>query len=139
MSIAKHIERMAFHQSRMIHYSHLVRRALDFSPKQSGVDRPDIACILQAVSASRGISVAHIMGRSRLGPVFLARHIAIYISRRLTSHGIPDLARAFILCDKAVSSAIRSIKGRIETEPKLAIEIAHIEALCRKALEQFTK
>lgn len=77
-----------------------VRRALGLSESGAGAAKRGaskpvrIAAILEVVSRTLRVDQSEVLGSSRHRRVVLARGMAVYLARELTTHSFPEIARA---------------------------------------------
>ncbi len=93
----------------------LLRRNLGGHGKQLTLDT-----VANAVAQQFDIPVAELRGRSRQRKVVLARHVAYLVSRDTMDAPLVDIGRFYGNRNHAtVISGLRSITGKIKTEPEL--------------------
>lgn len=94
------------------------------------VIRVAIENIQQAVAAHSNVSTADLLSPMRFQEIVRARHIAMYLSRILTSGSLPEIGRCFAGKHHAtVLHGIVKITASLKTDPELA---ATIELLKRQ-------
>lgn len=95
----------------------LVRKALGLSeqaPTPRTAKRPiPVSAILESVCECVGAPIAEVMGKSRHQRVVLARSMASYLARRLTTMSFPEIARAM---GRPNHSTIITAQKRLERE-----------------------
>lgn len=91
---------------------------------------PTVDAIAEAVSVAFGVPRRHIRQAARRDrSTVLARQVAIYLARRLTSLPLRDIASDLGCRDHSVAShAFAALKKRLDADPRLAAEVAAIES-----------
>ena len=79
--------------------------------------------ILAAVSQKYDIPIDSIKGRSRNTPIMRARHIAIYLIKKLTDIPLTNIAKVFERDHSTIISSISKIEDDIAENPGLELEI----------------
>ena len=79
--------------------------------------------ILAAVSQKYGIPIDSIKGRSRNTPIMRARHISIYLIKKLTDIPNTNIAKVFERDHSTIISSITKIEDEIAENPGLELEI----------------
>ena len=79
--------------------------------------------ILAAVSQKYSIPIDSIKGRSRNTPIMRARHIAIYLIKRLTDIPLTNIAKVFERDHSTIISSISKIEDEVAENPGLELEI----------------
>ena len=102
----------------------LARHLLD----RLGPDRRREPCgvaeILTATASAFGVTQDSLLARDRRPDVARARKVAIYLTRDLTTHSLPQIGRAFGNRDHStVLSALRSAERALTTDPELAVTV----------------
>lgn len=87
---------------------------IDLYPEVTDVTVPQI---LAEVCASYHVTPAALLGRDRTCHVTMARHVAMYLAKRLTDMGEIRLGREFNRDHSSVHHAYHKIKERTEAEP----------------------
>jgi chromosomal replication initiator protein len=83
--------------------------------------RPDTHAIQSAVALRFGITVEAMLSPSRAAPTAGARQIAMYLTRKLTDHSLPQIATAFNRRDHTtVIHAIRKVERRALEDASLS-------------------
>lgn len=93
----------------------LDRRAVEARNKRHYM--PSIKLCVFMVAAASDVSVADIMGDSRLGPIADARHAAMWLSHRVAEPNASEIGRRFHRDHSTVLSAISKADERRETDP----------------------
>lgn len=89
--------------------------------------------IQREVALHFNVSVNEIISRRRATQIMLARHIAMYLSRELTTRSLPDIGRMFGNRDHTtVLYAARKITRLFETDKPLAEAIAKLRGMLEK-------
>jgi chromosomal replication initiator protein len=93
--------------------------------------------IIRAVAAHYGMTVETLLSPWRKAPVALARHVAMYLCRKLTDESLPTLGRAFRRDHTSVLHGVQRITALVETDDELAdtvdiilgrLKVSHPEA-----------
>lgn len=71
------------------------KRAIEDIYKENPGINPTPAYIIDAVASFYGVSAADITGSKRGQDIMLARQSAIYLTRKLTKHSLPEIGAAF--------------------------------------------
>jgi len=109
------------------------RQFLDGQVDLSGPPDPDAEEILEAASAFYGVSQDDLVERSRKKEVVRARHVAMYLCRRLTSMTLSSIGLRFAGRDHStVSHACQKIKDLLDVEPQLEAEIKQVQQNIRR-------
>ncbi len=88
---------------------------------------PLIACILKMVSRYYHVTEEQILSRDRHEPIASARHIAMFMTRKIVGGSLQDLARLFNREDHGtIMNAVKIVESRIETEPLTRAQIEEI-------------
>jgi chromosomal replication initiator protein len=112
----------------------LVAEVLDRLGVRSAATRPSIESIQKTVCAHFDITQGELLSRSRVGVVMWPRQVAMYLSKELTDHSLPCIAREFGGRDHTtVMHACRRVATRITTSPA---SYADVEALTATLTEQ---
>ncbi len=94
--------------------------------------RPSIEAIQHRVCERLEVEPDSMLSQSRAGGVVEARQLAMYLSRRLTDHSLPQIARAFKRRDHTtVMHALKRVDSRLETDPSLRSLIDELDAELR--------
>ena len=90
--------------------------------------------ILHATALYYGMTAAALTGPARHASVARARHVAMWISRKLTPESFPELGMTFGSRDHTtVISAVRKIDEQLPEDAELRDDIATIESTIREA------
>ncbi len=79
--------------------------------------------ILTMVSQKYGITVEDIKSRKRTSNVASARHISVYIIKKLTDRSLPAIGRVFGRDHTTIINSIETVEKRMNTEPSFDAEI----------------
>ncbi len=82
--------------------------------------------ILERVSNKYGVSVEEIKGRKRTKDIALARHICIYLIRRLTDASFPTLGKIFSRDHSTIISSQNLIDNEIKNNSIFELEIENL-------------
>jgi chromosomal replication initiator protein len=115
--------------------SSLVRRALTRrsvqgdEPTRGSAPAPSIAMIQDAACSVLGVSREDLLSAKRTGRVLEARHLALYLSRELTSLSLAQIAREFNRDHSTVLHAVRNFSARLEPGSEAAVTLHRTRAL----------
>lgn len=113
----------------------------------SGVRRPiRMQQIIDRVCSSLGVAHDEFVGRGRHKRVVLARALTVHLSRELTNHSYPEIARAMGRPNHStVITAHKRIKGQIDggeavrfDNDLVAIDVAELSARLHRELDRTT-
>ncbi len=79
--------------------------------------------ILSMVSQKYGISVEDLKSRKRTSNIASARHISVYIIKKLTDRSLPAIGRVFGRDHTTIINSIETVEKRMNTEPAFDNEI----------------
>ena len=96
-------------------------------PTQVIVDK-----IFTCVHKKYGIDKKTLMGQSRVKDVALARHITIYLIKKITEMSYPSVAKLFDRNHSTIISSYELVEKKIATDPLFAINISDL----RKDVEE---
>jgi chromosomal replication initiator protein len=123
---------------RLVAYGSLTRRPLDVALVAEVLDRlgvagtatrPSIGSIQETVCAHFEITQGELLSRSRVSVVMWPRQIAMYLSKELTDHSLPCIAREFGGRDHTtVMHACRRVAKRIATSPEAYADVETLTA-----------
>ena len=82
--------------------------------------------IIKSVSVSTGISVEEIKGRKRTKEIAFARHLAIYIMRKITDLSLPSIGKIFNRNHSTILSACDSLENEIKHNLNLEMQVKEI-------------
>lgn len=90
---------------------------------------PTVAEIIHATAIEYGVSRVDILGKSRFATIAAARHVAIYLCRKLRGMSLPELGREFDQRGHHTAMhSVHKIEGDIVSDVRLAHRVARIEA-----------
>jgi len=90
--------------------------------------------IMHAAATFFGLTVAQITGPERFSSVAHARHVAMFLSRKLTGESFPELGFAFGGRDHTtVIVAVRKIEAQVLDETAVRAEVEALEFVIREA------
>jgi chromosomal replication initiator protein len=106
----------------------LVRRALAPSPAQSPAQlqtdrtnpRPTVSSIQEAVCSVLKVSREDLLSPKRTALITRARHLAMYLTRDLTSLSLTEIARAFNRDHSTVLHAVRALSTQVQPDSDTA-------------------
>lgn len=79
--------------------------------------------ILKVVSEKYGIEVDAILGKKRTKDIMHARHMAVYLTRKLTDLSLTDIGRIFNRDHSTIMSSVESVKCESDEDSKVKKEI----------------
>ena len=82
--------------------------------------------VIAQVCKKYGLSEEDIKGRKKTKEIAMARHICIYIIRKLTDLSLPAIGRILGRDHTTVMSSLQVIENELRTNPLLDIEINDI-------------
>ena len=106
-------------------FSSLARRLLKDiveKPTQEGSGM-HINTIIEKVARHYGADVADVLSQSREGNLVVARQVALYFARKLTTRSLQEIAIAFGLTHASVLHAVRVVEERINGDETFRTEI----------------
>jgi chromosomal replication initiator protein len=113
-----------------------VEEALPATGARSPACEPTVPEIQAAVAARFEVSAAELLSPSRAAPVARARQVAMYLSRELTGHSLPEIARAFNRRDHTtVMHAVKRVGERSTSDPALSRTLDEISRRLRAEKE----
>lgn len=94
---------------------------------------PTVQRIIETCAVYCDISVEDIISDKRDGPIIRARHMAIYLAKKLTLRSLPDIGRRFGGRDHTTClSAVRKVTRLMEEDGILCSELERLEAFLTK-------
>jgi chromosomal replication initiation ATPase DnaA len=85
--------------------------------------------IVAAVAKYYDVSISDILSKSRYPELTRARHIAMYLARKLTLKSTPDIGRILSRDHSSVWHGIRQVERRLKTEPELLAQLTELSAI----------
>ena len=82
--------------------------------------------IMEKVAKKYGVTVDDIKGVKRTKDIAYARHITIYMIRKLTDMSLPQIGKLFKRDHTTVLSSIKTIEREISANPSIDIEISEL-------------
>lgn len=98
----------------------------DYIEKEQTMRKLSIEEIQQACAKKYGVSMADILSHERVQTLVTPRQLAMYISRKLTSKGLQEIATAFGKKHATVINGVKTITERLSTESELKVELEEI-------------
>lgn len=89
---------------------------------------PEFDRIAAAAIAVFGVDAADFWSYRRYAEVALARHVALFVARKVTAFSLPELGRASGRDHSAVLHGVRRVAALVESDPALAAKVAEVEA-----------
>lgn len=87
--------------------------------------------ILGEVSSRFGVTVDELKGKSRVAKIALARHVAVYIIKKLTDQSLPAIGRIFNRNHTTVIASIDAVEKRMEEDVIFKNDINNIISICK--------
>ncbi len=88
--------------------------------------------ILAAVSSHYGIPVEDLKSRRRTSNIASARHVAIYMIKKLTDRSLPAIGRVFGRDHTTIINSIDTVEKRFSTEPAFEHEVNELIQTVKK-------
>ena len=104
----------------------LGRLLKDYIEKEQTMRKLTIEEIQQACAKKYGVTIADILSHERIQTLVTPRQLAMYISRKLTSKGLQEIATAFGKKHATVINGVKTITERLSTESDLKVELEEI-------------
>lgn len=101
-----------------------IPRVIPALPEGYSPSRPTVMGIMRFVADYYGYTVQDLQSSSRAAPVVEPRHVAMYLSRTLTSRSFPQISNIFGKRDNATTlHAVRKIAALVAADAKFAAEV----------------
>jgi chromosomal replication initiator protein len=110
----------------MIDKNILMKILDDFIQKESSLKKLTIEEIQQTCAKRFGTTMADILSHERTQTLVTPRQLAMYISRKYTSKGLQEIAKAFDKKHATVISGVKTIQQRLSNEPSLKTDLEEI-------------
>ncbi len=104
----------------------LGRLLKDYIEKEQSMRKLTIEEIQQACAKKYGVTMADILSHERIQTLVTPRQLAMYISRKITSKGLQEIATAFGKKHATVINGVKTITERLSTEADLKVELEEI-------------
>ena len=98
----------------------------DYIEKERSMRKLTIEEIQQACAKKYGVTIDDILSHERVQSLVTPRQLAMYISKKLTSKGLKEIADAFGKKHATIISGVRTITGRLTNEPELRVDLEEI-------------
>ena len=85
--------------------------------------------IVAAVAKYYDVSISDILCKPRYPELTRARHVAMYLARKLTLKSTPDIGRILNRDHSSVWHGIRQVERRLKAEPALAAQLTELSAI----------
>lgn len=82
--------------------------------------------ILHTVSSHYNVSIEDMKSKKRISSIVSARHIAVYIIKKLTDRSLPAIGREFNRDHTTIINSIDTVEKRLKSDPSFEIEINDI-------------
>ncbi len=103
--------------------AHLLK---DYIEKEQTVRNLTIKEIQQACAKKYGVTLDDILSHERIQSLVTPRQLAMFISRKITSKGLQEIATAFGKKHATVINGVKTITERLSNEPALKSELEEI-------------
>lgn len=100
----------------------------DFIEKEQTMRKLSIEEIQHACAKKYNVTIADILSHERVQSLVTPRQLAMYISRKLTSKGLSEIATAFGKKHATVINGVKTIAERLSNEPELKSDLESILA-----------
>lgn len=87
--------------------------------------------IINTVSQKYGVEVDAILGKKKTKEITLARHVAVYLIRKMTDLSLPDIGKIFNRDHTTIMNSVDRIKSEVEDSPDRRKEIDDLMDLIR--------
>ena len=104
----------------------LSRLLNDFIEKEKNFKKLTIEEIQNAVARKYSIDISQILSMERTQSLVTPRQLAMYIARKFTTKGLPDIAAQFKKKHSTVIHGVRSIEKRLDVEEDLRMSLEEI-------------
>jgi hypothetical protein len=112
------------HRRKQLHAADVGRKGIPIASRD----------ILHAAGLFFGFTVVQLKGRDRYTTVTRARHVAIYLSRKLTDESFPEIGAAFGERDHTtIIAAARKIEDAIAEDAELRAQVETLESVIHEA------
>lgn len=98
----------------------------DYIEKEQTKQKLTIEEIQQACAKKYGVTMADILSHERIQSLVTPRQLAMFISRKITSKGLQEIATAFGKKHATVINGVKTITERLATESDLKLELEEI-------------
>ena len=106
----------------------LTRLLKDYIEKERTMRKLTIEEIQQACAKKYGVTVDDILSHERIQSLVTPRQLAMYISRKLTSKGLQEIAQCFGKKHATIINGVKTITERLSNESELKSELEEILA-----------
>lgn len=98
----------------------------DYIEKEQSMRKLTIDEIQQACAKKFSVTIPDILSHERTQSLVTPRQLAMYISRKLTSKGLNEIAKAFDKKHATVINGVKTISERLANEPELKLILEEI-------------
>lgn len=109
-----------------LNHETLARLLKDYIEKERTMKKMSILEIQQACAKKYGVTMNDIMSHERIQSLVTPRQLAMYISRKLTSKGLQEIAQAFGKKHATIINGVKTISERLTNEADLKSELEEI-------------
>ncbi len=88
--------------------------------------------ILSAVSSHYGIAVEDLKSRKRTSNIAFARHVAIFLIKKLTDRSLPAIGRVFGRDHTTIINSIDTVEKKLATDPSFDHEVQELIRIIKK-------
>ena len=106
----------------------LGRLLKDYIEKEQTLRKLTIEEIQQACAKKYGVTMKDILSHEKIQSIVTPRQLAMYISKKLTSKGLQEIATAFGKKHATIIHGVKSIAERLGCEPELRVDLEEILA-----------
>lgn len=92
---------------------------------------PDSALCLMLTSLATRVSAAELRGKDRHKSIAYARHVAMFVARRVTGESFPEIGRAFGRDHTTVMAGVARVRGLVARDAPTASLVMRIEREAR--------
>lgn len=104
----------------------LGRLLKDYIQKEQTMRKLTVEEIQQACARKYGVTMADILSHERTQSIVTPRQLAMFISRKITSKGLQEIATAFGKKHATVINGVKTITERLSNEADLKLELEEI-------------
>ena len=110
----------------ILNQENLSRLLKDYIEKEQTMRNLTIREIQQACAKKYGVTLDDIMSHERVQSLVTPRQMAMFISRKITSKGLQEIATAFGKKHATILNGVKTIRERLSNEPALKSDLEEI-------------
>ena len=110
----------------ILNQENLSRLLKDYIEKEQTMRNLTIREIQQACAKKYGVTLDDIMSHERVQSLVTPRQMAMFISRKITSKGLQEIATAFGKKHATILNGVKTIRERLTNEPALKSDLEEI-------------